>query len=257
MIHKLIVLTLRMLICLLSQIFSWISLSMSYYYTFAYSPEKKLYFFPYQTCSEFNQVVRLSHTVAIAIGTPVDGKCLGRSVSQPEFPFTELIIAWSLSHVTSLHYLMCRRSEVCVSFGTWNKFSYFYLLVSFRGPNQLTHTSLMSSFITSLNLLFGLCSRSPSCQLPPQHLYTHILALPPLDMFKPSHSGFWALSPNQLTCCATHSHAWSYHPHHSQIQISQRVDWHDSLAWWDILHLFGLVTFWRRALTVRPGGSDW
>lgn len=99
---------------------------------------------------------------------------------------------------------MCWTSEVCVSFSTWNNFSYFYLPVSFRGLNQLSHTSLMSSFITSLNVLFGLCLRAPSCQLPPQHLSTPIFALPPLDMSKQSHSGFGALSPNQLTWAVHH-----------------------------------------------------
>lgn len=154
---------------------------------------------------------------------------------------------------------MCWRSEVCVSFGTWNKFSHFYLLVSFRGLNQLTHTSLMSSFITSLNLLLGLCSRSPSCQLPPQQLSTHIFALTPLDMSKPSHSGFGAFSPNQRTCAVPH--ILILDPiilitlkEKLNSQSSQKVDWHDSLALWDILHF---VTFWRRALTVLPGGSDW
>lgn len=119
---------------------------------------------------------------------------------------------------------MCWRSEVCVSFGTWNKFSYFYLSVSFRCLNQLTHTSLMSSFITSLNLLFGLCSRSPSCQLSPQHLSTHIFALPPLDMSKPSHSGLGALSPNQLTCAVPHILIFEpIHPHLSQRNSTVRA----------------------------------
>lgn len=65
-------------------------------------------------------------------------------------------------------------------------------------------------------------------------------------------------------CWASHSHTWAYpssslsNPHSLTPQSEQSKScWHGSLVWWDNLPLFGLVTFWRRALTVLPGGSDW